>query len=51
MRDANRTQENIERYKKANKTAKNSVAQAKAAAYEDLYKSLDEKNMKIFGWL
>ena len=43
LRDANRTQENIERYKKANKTAKNAVARAKAAAYEDLYKSLDEK--------
>ena len=43
LRDANRMQESIERYKKANKTAKNTMVRAKAAAYEDLYKSLDEK--------
>ena len=40
LRDANRKQENIERYKKANKTAKNAVTRAKAAAYEDLHKKL-----------
>ena len=45
LRDANRTQENIERYKKANKTVKNAVARAKAAAYADLCKSLDEKRL------
>ena len=43
LRDSNRTQENIERYKRANKVAKRVASQAKAAAYKDLYKSLDEK--------
>ena len=42
-RDSNRTQENIEQYKKANKAIKRAVTRAKVAAYKDLYKSLEEK--------